>query len=163
MPKIYKEKAILIGAFLGGPIAAGYLIAQNFSTFNQPKKERNTWITSILLTILLFWTAFTFEFIQKLPYALLPFLYGAIAPGIVFIYQSKSIEQHLITEGESYSNSRAILIGLFGAVFTIGTITMTAFVSEIKTEKQNFGTLNHEILFEKGKIADEEVKQLGLL
>ncbi|SMO79823.1 hypothetical protein [Solitalea koreensis] len=163
MPKIYKERAILIGSFLGGPIAAGYLLAQNFSTFHQPKKERITWIISALLTILLLWATLTFEFMQQLPYGLLPLLYCVIAFAIVFVFQSKNIGQHLMAQGGTYSNRQAMLIGVLAAIFTVGTMALTGFVADVKTERQTFGMLNHEILYQKAKIADDEVKQMGLL
>jgi len=31
--KIYKDRAIGVGTFLGGPLAAGYLIAENLKSF----------------------------------------------------------------------------------------------------------------------------------
>lgn len=38
--KIYRDKAIWVGTFLGGPLAAGYLIAENFKAFNDPAKVK---------------------------------------------------------------------------------------------------------------------------
>jgi hypothetical protein len=35
MQKIYNTKAIIIGTFLGGPLVAGYFIAENFKAFNE--------------------------------------------------------------------------------------------------------------------------------
>ncbi|MEJ5055640.1 hypothetical protein [Sphingobacterium sp. MYb382] len=34
--KIYSDSAITLGTFLGGPLAAGYMMAANFKAFNQP-------------------------------------------------------------------------------------------------------------------------------
>lgn len=36
--KIYKDRAIWAGTFLGGPLVAGYLIAENFKVFNEKKR-----------------------------------------------------------------------------------------------------------------------------
>ena len=38
--KIYKNRAIEIATFLGGPLVAGYLIAENFKAFNEPDKSK---------------------------------------------------------------------------------------------------------------------------
>ena len=47
--KIYKERAIRVGTFLGRPLVAGSLIAENFKVFNQPAKAKIAWIYSIIL------------------------------------------------------------------------------------------------------------------
>lgn len=38
--KIYKDKTIYIATFLGRPLVAGYLIANNFKVFNEPTKVK---------------------------------------------------------------------------------------------------------------------------
>ena len=40
--KLYNERAILIATFLGGPLAGGFLLAQNFNAFNEPGKAGKT-------------------------------------------------------------------------------------------------------------------------
>ena len=49
--KIYKDPALLLGAFFGGPLAAGYMIAGNFKAFGRPDKAKKTWLFTILATI----------------------------------------------------------------------------------------------------------------
>lgn len=49
--KIYKDKAIWVGTFLGGPLVAGYFIAENFKVFGEYGKAKKTWIYAILTTI----------------------------------------------------------------------------------------------------------------
>jgi len=41
--KVYRDKTIYVGTFLGGPLVAGYLIAQNFKTFNEQDNIKKTW------------------------------------------------------------------------------------------------------------------------
>ena len=52
--KIYKAREIEVGAFIGGPLVAGYFIAENFKVFNQPDKAKRTWVITIIVTILIF-------------------------------------------------------------------------------------------------------------
>ena len=52
--KIYSNRLIELGTLLGGPLVAGYLIAENFKTLNEPEKVKITWIFSILATVIIF-------------------------------------------------------------------------------------------------------------
>jgi hypothetical protein len=52
--KIYTDRLIWAGTFLGGPLVAGYLIAENFKVFNEPNKVKLTWIYAIIATIVIF-------------------------------------------------------------------------------------------------------------
>jgi hypothetical protein len=40
--KLYSSKAISGATFLGGPLAAGYLIGENFKAINKPTEGRNS-------------------------------------------------------------------------------------------------------------------------
>ena len=46
--KIYKEGAIQIGAFLGGPLVAGYLIAVNYKQLGEDGNVKKTWMWIII-------------------------------------------------------------------------------------------------------------------
>jgi hypothetical protein len=41
--KLYKDKAIWIGTFIGGPLVAGYLIAENYKKLGQDKNASKSW------------------------------------------------------------------------------------------------------------------------
>ncbi|HEY2722089.1 MAG TPA: hypothetical protein VGI82_10215, partial [Chitinophagaceae bacterium] len=56
--KLYSENAIRVGTFLGGPLVAGYLIADNYKQLGQMEKVRTTWILSIFATVVIFVIAF---------------------------------------------------------------------------------------------------------
>lgn len=52
--KIYSSKAISGATFLGGPLAAGYLISENFKGLNRHDEGRKSLIIGIITTIILF-------------------------------------------------------------------------------------------------------------
>ena len=52
--KLYTDRSILIATFFGGPLTAGYLIADNYRHLGEKKKFRNTWICTILASFLIF-------------------------------------------------------------------------------------------------------------
>jgi hypothetical protein len=49
--KIYSEKAIRVGTFLGGPIVAGYFIAENFKVFGDFDKVKSILIFGLIFMI----------------------------------------------------------------------------------------------------------------
>ena len=51
--KLYNGRAIYIGTFLGGPLVAGYLAAENFKRFGQPDKVRTAWVVAIIATVVI--------------------------------------------------------------------------------------------------------------
>jgi hypothetical protein len=51
--KIYKDRAIFVGTFLGGPLVAGYLSAENYKNLGQQNKVKTAWLIAIIFTIVL--------------------------------------------------------------------------------------------------------------
>ena len=54
--KLYRDKAIWVGTFIGGPLVAGYLIASNYKKLGEDKNAMKCWgyalgSTMILLAI----------------------------------------------------------------------------------------------------------------
>jgi len=117
--KIYKERAIWVGTFLGGPLVAGYLIAENFKVFNQPERVRTTWIYSIIATIVIFGGVFLIPDNVKIPNQIIPIIYSLIAYQIVQIYQKAKITTHINAGGQAYGWWRIIGIGLIGLTITV--------------------------------------------
>jgi|GEM_PF-59252 len=56
--KVYNQKQIIIGTFLGGILAAAYMLAANFKTFGQPTKAKTTWFFAFLFFAFIFISAF---------------------------------------------------------------------------------------------------------
>lgn len=46
--KLYSSNAIGVATFLGGPLAAGYLIGENYKSLNQPKEGQQSLIIGIV-------------------------------------------------------------------------------------------------------------------
>jgi len=51
--KFYSQKAIGIATFIGGPLAAGYLIRENYLSLEKPNEAKKSLIIGIISTILL--------------------------------------------------------------------------------------------------------------
>ena len=127
--KLYKENAIYVGTFLGGPLVAGYLMAENFKQLGQQEKVKTTWIIGIAASIVIFGGAFLIPNIEKVPNYVIPLIYLGITQFFVKKYQSAAIKTHIETGGSMYSIWRAVLVGFIGliiiAAIIIGIILLT--------------------------------------
>lgn len=151
--KIYTEKAIRIGTFLGGPIVAGYFIAENFKVFGDFIKVRNTWIITILSTLLIFGLIFMIPEDVNIPNVIFPIIYMGIAAYFTKKYQEENIAKHIENGGEEFNWWRTIGISLIGCIVTLGAIFGIAFANEAASGRltestKTYGTMNHEIAYQ---------------
>ncbi len=120
--KLYKDRAIYVGTFLGGPLVAGYLAAENFKQLGQKDKVKTTWIIAILATIIIFSGIFLIPNIEKVPNYIIPLVYTAIAQFLVQKFQGSAIKTHIEIGGQTYSIWRVVWIGLVGLVILLAII-----------------------------------------
>ncbi len=162
--KIYKEKEIYIGTFLGGPLVAGYLIAENFKNFNEPEKAKKTWIYTIIATIAIFGGIFLIPGTVKIPNQIIPLVYTGIAYLLVQRFQDKQINSHIDSGGQIYSWWRTIAVGLIGLAITLVAVFGILYFSNTQSNAQStatFGIMKHEIEFDKNNMTESEIDNLG--
>jgi hypothetical protein len=164
--KIYKDRAIWAGTFLGGPLASGYLIAENFKAFNEKDKAKKTWIYAIVATVIIFGGIFLLQDrIEKIPKQIIPIIYTAIAYYIVQHFQGKNIATHINSGGQFYSWWRTITIGITGLIITTIPILGFALISDMATNASlttnTYGILKHEISFDKNNISEKEIDKIA--
>ena len=116
--KIYKNRALWVGSFIGGPLVAGYIIAENFKAFNQPSNAQKTWLITIVSTIIIFGGIFLIPDNVKIPNQLIPLIYTTVAYYILKHYQGTEIESHIESGGQVYKWGRVIIISLIGLTLT---------------------------------------------
>jgi hypothetical protein len=122
--KIYKTRAIEVAAYLGGPLCAGYLIAENFKAFEETDKVKKTWFCTIIVTIIEFYGLLAipddvWDLLPKLP---LPLINVAIVYFIVRHFQRKNILAFLALGGEPFSWGRTIAVSLIGTAITVASV-----------------------------------------
>ena len=128
--KIYTENAVWFGSMLGGPLVAGYLIAENFKAFNEIRKVKKTWFFAILGTIIIFSGVYLIPDDLNIPKQTILFLYPLIAYLLVIFFQSKNISAFIALGGTPFSWLRTIVISVIGLVITVVTLLMLFFVAE---------------------------------
>ncbi len=129
--KLYSSKAIGGATFLGGPLAAGYLIGENFKALNKSEEGRNSLIIGIISTIVLFGGIFMIpeQIMDKVPRQLIPLIYTGIIWGIVEWKQGDILKIHKENENSFFSGWRAAGIGLISLIILSIGIFGYAFLS----------------------------------
>ncbi len=163
--RIYKDRAIWLGAFLGGPLTAGYLIAENFKAFNETDKAKKTWIYAIIATVVVFGGVFLIPENVKIPNQIIPLIYTAIAYFLVQHFQGQNISEHINSGGELFGWWRTIAVAIIGLIITIilifGFALLSDNVDNASTSTKTYGIMKHEIAFDKNNIAETEVDKLA--
>jgi len=111
--KLHSTKAISGATFLGGPLAAGYLISENFNALNKPDEGRKSLIIGIITTIVLFGGIFMIpeKLFDKIPSQMIPLIYTGIIWGIVEWKQGDILKNHKENGNSFFSGWRAAGIG----------------------------------------------------
>jgi len=112
--KFYSQKAIGIATFIGGPLAAGYLIRENYLSLGKPDEGKKSLIIGIISTILIF--MLPESIIDKVPNQILPAIYTGIIYGIVEKIHGTILNQHKENGNEFYSGWKASGIGLISLI-----------------------------------------------
>ena len=111
---IYTEDAVWFCSLIGGPLAAGYIIAENFRVLNMPVKRRITWWIISAETLLLILLALFYDSEVAVT--------NAISTALIFlcfhIFQGKEVDEYIAAGGLVVNPLWAFLVaieGLFGS------------------------------------------------
>lgn len=140
--KFYSQKAIGIATFIGGPLAAGYLIRENYLSLNKPDEGRKSLLIGIASTILLFIGIFMIpeSIMDKVPNQILPAIYTGIVLYIVAKIHGTILYQHKENGNEFYSEWKAAGIGLISAIILVIGIFGYAYILPDGEEYQKYDT-----------------------
>lgn len=127
-PKVYQPNMIRVATFLGGPLVAGYMIAENFKAFDEYDKAKKTWLFTIIFTIALFLLAYSIPESVNIPRIVFPVVYAWAAFALVNQYQGKMITAHIQNGGDTFKWGRSIIIGLIGMVVLLILIAVPIFL-----------------------------------
>jgi hypothetical protein len=128
--KLYKDKVIAPATFFGGPLVAGYLMAENFKKLGETDMVRKTWIFTIVAFVAIFGTALYIPENVHFPNYLIPIGYTFLAKTLVNQYQRPQIEAHIEKGGELYSGWRIFWIILISLAATFGVLFGAVMLTE---------------------------------
>lgn len=127
--KLYKERAVFIGTFLGGPLAGGLLLAQNFKSLEQPENATKTWLLAIFGFLLIIATAFI-PVLDQLPAFVYSLACCLATHGAARKFQGKDIVMHQANGGRFYSSGRAAFIGISLSIILVVLIFALLYLIE---------------------------------
>jgi hypothetical protein len=163
--KIYKDRAIWVGTFLGGPLAAGYFIAENFSALDERDKATKTWIYAIIATVVIFGGLLVIPETVRIPNQIIPIMYTALAYYVVQRLQGEKINKHISAGGEFHSWWRTLAVALVALAITVIPFIVYVLFFEAPADAsistKTYGEIKHEIAFEASNISEEEVNKLA--
>lgn len=163
--RIYPDKELMLASFLGGPLAIGYLIAENFKVFGEPDKVRITWIATVLSSVVIFGSLFLIPAVQRMPNFVIPLIYSTIGYILVNRFQGERIEAHIDAGGEVYSWKRTIAVGLISFVISmvpiIGAVKLLNTLVNTHVKSKTYGSMDHEISFDSTNISEKEVDRIA--
>lgn len=129
--KLFSQKSISIATYLGGPIAAGYLIKKNYEAFDLEDAGKKAFILGIISTFALFGGIFAIpeHIIDKIPNAVIPAIYTGIIYLIVDKIQGSLIAKHTELGAEFHSGWKSAGIGAIFMVILMVLLGGTAFIT----------------------------------
>jgi|SRR5215203_1374432 len=160
---VYNGRKICAGSYIGGPLAAGYMIAENFKAIGESSKVVNTWVVTITITVLLLVMPFLFN-LDRVPGLVIPVTYTSFAFFYFRFYQEEKINAYVRANGKFFGWGRTIVVGIIGLLILLSTLLPIAFLegdfSSSETIK-TYGVLKHEIVFDKENISEQEVDKIA--
>jgi hypothetical protein len=123
---IYSAKHIRMGTFFGGPLIAGYLIAENYKVFGDYGKAKTAWLYCILATVVIYSGALLIPDSVHFPNYLIPLVYCWLAYYIVQRFQGDEINAYAKTGKAFFGWGRVVLVSLIGLAVTCVFILIIA-------------------------------------
>jgi hypothetical protein len=116
---IYNANHVRLGTFIGGPIMAGYFMAENYKVFGEYGKAKAAWIYAIAATVVIFGSIFLIPEAAHVPNYIIPIAYCWIAFYLTQHFQGAQITAHATTGEGLFGWGRVVLISLIGLAVTM--------------------------------------------
>jgi hypothetical protein len=151
--KVYTQRQIHVGTFLGGPIAAGILLSKNYNSLGEPSTAKRTILISICFTIIffLFFHLASSSFLDKVPEKLFPMIFLLIEYIIFYYFQKDKVQKHLSDGGAKESWWKTIGFSFLGLILFLIGIIITIFMEPAYQGKViTFGKAQSSIYYDSG-------------
>lgn len=162
--RLYNERQILFAMFFGGPLAGGYMAAENFKYFEEKDRGRKTWLCAGLVTLFIFSLVFI-PAAEKIPNTAIPLCYTIIGFYLVNHLQGARINAHKDSGQPFFSWWRSIGITVAAMVVTclliVGGALLAYEIEKTSLRSQSYDPLHHEINFRNGDVTQREVDRLA--
>ena len=158
--RIYTEKKMLVGVFIGGSLAGAYYFWRTFSAFGKAKQG----FVAIVLALVVFAVtliSIVVPFLDRIPNVVFWGIQIGLTLGVTRGYLLEAIARHVDEGKPVYSWGNTILVGVVSMVLTLGPLIGLAFLTTEPSTTRNFGRLNHEIVFDPSNISEVDVERIA--
>ncbi len=163
---VHSKSAIHLASFLGGPLAASYLLFENFRAFRDDKNARLSLTVGIAVTaaMMVLLIALPVQTVDALPKQLIPFLTVFAEYLVVKNYQAAKIDSHFASGGRRYTLWRAAGTGLAGLVLTAAPISLLLHDDSVLPPGKliTFGKIQNSVYYDSTTISFDQAQLLGL-
>lgn len=166
LPRLFSVRAVGIGAFVGGPLAAGYFIGQNYRRLGKARAANIAFAIGIASTVTLFGTILLLpaEITERIPRQLIPGLYTPLA-----VYLAKRLQDDAINQAIAKGARKAsgwVITGwsIASLIVTIGAVIPFALAMPplgFHGEKHTYGPKGVYEIYSAGEVSPEEIKTLA--
>jgi hypothetical protein len=159
-------RAIGVGTFLGGPLAAGGFAAINFHRLGRKREGRVALVAGVVVSVVLFGALLLLpsEISDRIPNVALPAIYIPIALLLIQRTQGAQIEALFAAESARKANGWATAgLGLAALALTLGAIFPFAMMLppfDFGGERVRFGPDGMHTVYVRGEIAPSTVETL---
>ena len=115
---LYTIPSIALASFLGGPLAAGWLVSVNYRRLNDHRAARSAVINGIIATVALvaMMLALPPHWASRVPGITIPAIYTALIWVLAERFQGRPLAAHFARGGRRHSAWRAVGISLIAAL-----------------------------------------------
>jgi hypothetical protein len=165
-PRLFSVRAISVGAFVGGPLAAACFIGVNFGRLGHRRAARMAFAVGLISTVLLLWgiTSVPSEIGDRLPRQLIPAIYTALAAYLAQRLQGDEIKRAIEQGARKVSGWVIAGWSVLSLVVTIGGVIPFALAVPpfgFHGEKQIFGPKGAYEVYYDGGVTQTETKALA--
>lgn len=117
--KVFTPKHIFLATFFGGPLATGYMLANNYKALGQNEYVKHCWIATALFYTLLITVLLLIPEDTKMPNFIIPLLYSWGARWLAEKLQGNLLEEYLTEGGLLYRWKRILVVTLLSFLATL--------------------------------------------
>ena len=160
--KLYSARTIACATFLGGPLAAGYLMAKNYYRLGEEAGKKSFLYGFAATALLLFLIIFFFdESLDSVPNYLLPLAQALLVYWLVKREQGSYFQEHLENGGRKASWLGALGISLVSLVGTLLLIIAMQGYKPDELSKITFGRLEHQVYYNDEDLNRAQVRKVA--
>jgi hypothetical protein len=161
--KVFNERQLYLGSFLGGPFAIAYFLSQNFKLFKEDKKAMLTWVITIVFSAVLLAILFSLpDNSSTIGDRAIPLVYTLVSIVIYNVTQKDKVATHINSGGALQSWGKTILVSIISVLLFLGVIFGYVFLDDAASQGlKTYGKVNNQVYYNKGTITNTDVDKIA--